>query len=187
MSGPLFERLRRLVPTRESVASNRWLRWLGPTLLHPVVWRFSRRSVALGAAIGVFFAFITPVAQIPLSAAASVLLRANIPAAMTATFVNTPPTFVPVYAAAWRVGSWVLGEPADAQQAPALLQGDVAAAPSTGQGWWADTRAALQRVGKPLLVGTLIFAFGFSALAWLVVDRFWVWRVRARRQRRRQG
>jgi uncharacterized protein (DUF2062 family) len=179
----LFERLRRLVPTREAVANNRWLRWLGPTLLHPTVWHFSRRTVALGAAIGVFFAFITPIAQIPLSAAASVLLRANIPAAMTATFVNSPPTFVPVYAAAWRVGSWVLGEKADESQVPAMLQGE-AAPPATGRGWWADTRAAMQRIGKPLLVGTLIFAVGFSLLAYVAVDRIWVWRVRARRQRR---
>lgn len=57
----------------------------------------------MGSAIGVFFAFITPIAQIPLSAAVAVAvaLRANVPSAVVATFVNTPPTFGPVYYAAW--------------------------------------------------------------------------------------
>jgi uncharacterized protein (DUF2062 family) len=64
----MLERLRRLMPTPEAMAANRWLRWLGPRLLHPRLWHMSRRGVALGAAVGVFFAFITPIAQIPLSA-----------------------------------------------------------------------------------------------------------------------
>ena len=120
------ERLKRLLPSRESIAANRWLRWLGPTLLHRSLWHMSRRGVALGAAIGVFFAFITPIAQIPLSAALSVMLRANIPTAIAATLVNTPPTFGPVYHAAWRVSSWMLGDEADdAQAPPACARGGV--------------------------------------------------------------
>ena len=52
----------------------------------------------------------------------SVLLRANIPTAIAATLVNTPPTFGPVYYAAWRVGSWMLGEEADVANAPQALR-----------------------------------------------------------------
>ncbi len=127
----MLDRLRRLMPTPEAMAANRWLRWLGPRLMHPRLWHLSRRGVALGAAVGVFFAFITPIAQIPLSAAVSMVLRCNVPAAVVGTLVNTPPTFAPVYYGAWKVGSWVLGTSADDADRPALLAGDSAGAAAT--------------------------------------------------------
>ena len=202
----MFERLRRLMPSHESVANNRWLRWLGPSVLHPRLFHLSRRGVATGAAIGVFFAFITPIAQIPLSAAACVVLRANVPVSIVATLVNTPPTFGPVYYAAWKVGSWVLVEPADAENPPQMLARAAPAAasapalpsptaesraPQAGGGgeeadvsWWARAVQGVQSIGKPLLVGTLIFATGLSTLVWLLCNAVWHWRVRRKRRRR---
>ena len=49
----MFERLRRLMPSHESVASNRWLKWLGPSVLHPRLFHLSRRGVAAGRGQGV--------------------------------------------------------------------------------------------------------------------------------------
>jgi hypothetical protein len=198
----MLDRLRRLMPSHESVAHNRWLKWLGPSVLHPRLFHLSRRGVATGSAIGVFFAFITPIAQIPLSAAACVVLRANVPVAIVATLVNTPPTFGPVYYAAWKVGSWVLAEPTDPGRAPEVLARTAVASGSTGPAdpvkaspagafaqeearpWWERAAATLQSIGKPLLVGTLIFSFGVSALAWGLCSTVWHWRVRLKRRRR---
>lgn len=195
----MVERIKRLMPKPETVAGNRWLRWMGPSLLHPRLWHLSRRAVALGAAIGVFFAFITPIAQIPLSAFASVALRANIPTAVVATLVNTPPTFGPVYYAAWWVGAKVLGESVADDRRPELLtQPSASASASAAPGpsvaasaaalpppsGWAKWAAKLQDIGKPLLVGTLIFAVGFSTLAYLLVNGVWHWRVRRKRRGR---
>jgi uncharacterized protein len=182
----MIDRVKRLMPKRETMANNRWLKWLGPSLLHPRLWHLSRRAVAIGAAIGVFFAFITPIAQIPLSAAASVVLRANVPTAVVATLVNTPPTFGPVYYAAWVVGSKVLGEEVDDQHKPDVLVGkstelDVSKEALTG---WSKWMATLREVGKPLLLGALIFSVVFSALAYVLVNGFWHWRVRSKRRRR---
>jgi uncharacterized protein len=194
----MLDRLRRWfasqVPTREAMANNRWLRWIGPSLLHPRVWHMSRRGVALGAAVGVFFAFVTPIAQIPLSAAVSVMLRCNVAAAVVGTLVNTPPTFGPVYYAAWRLGSWVLQEPTDPTHTPALLSHDVAPAAPADAGaaaqdtrpWWQRWRSTLAEIGKPLLVGTIIFSVVASVLAYALVSGFWHWRVRAKRRRRSQ-
>lgn len=201
----MLDRLRRLMPSHESVANNRWLRWLGPSVLHPRLFHLSRRGVATGAAIGVFFAFITPIAQIPLSAAACVVLRANVPVAIVATLVNTPPTFGPVYYAAWKVGSWVLAEPTDPAAAPEVLV-RAAAAPAAAPGassvaafarglqpdvasqetlsWRGRAVRTVQSIGKPLLVGTLIFSFVFSALAWVLCSTVWHGRVRLKRRRR---
>ncbi len=187
----MLDRLKRLLPSHESIANNRWLRWLGPTLLHRSLWHMSRRGVAVGAAIGVFFAFITPIAQIPLSAGLSVLLRANVPVAIAATLVNTPPTFGPVYYAAWRVGSWILGEEADASRSPTALRaagesataaqaGAAAAVPSSWRRYW----HTVQQIGKPLLLGAVVFSVVFSALAYVLVNLVWHWRVRQKRLRR---
>ena len=184
----MFDRLRRLMPTPEAMARNRWLRWLGPSLLHPRLWHISRRGVATGAAIGVFFAFITPIAQIPLSAAVSVLVRANVPAAVVGTLVNTPPTFGPVYYAAWWVGARVLDEPVDTEHRPEVLAGQPSSVqrPGPALSGWSKWIVKLQDIGKPLLVGTLIFSFGFSALAYLLVNGVWHLRVRLKRRRRLQ-
>lgn len=193
----MLSRLRRLMPTPESLAANRWLRWLGPSLLHPRLWHMSRRGIALGAGIGVFFAFIIPVAQIPLSAAASVALRANVPASVAATFVNTPLTFGPVYYAAWRVGSWLLGE--DASGRPPPLPGDhsgaspategekaavAASAAADTRNFWQRSVDGLASVGKPLLLGAAVFAVGFGGLAYGLVNLVWHLRVRLKRRAR---
>jgi len=184
----MLDRIRRLMPTPEAMANNRWLRWLGPSLLHTRLWHMSRRGVALGAAIGVFFAFITPIAQIPLSAAVSIALRANVPAAVVATLVNTPPTFGPVYYAAWRVGSLVLDEPFDDQNKPNVLtkQSDALQAVGPALSGWHKWMATLQEVGKPLLLGAFIFAVGFSLLAYVLVSGVWHLRVRLKRRRRQR-
>ena len=189
----MLDRLRRLMPSHESVAHNRWLKWLGPSVLHPRLFHLSRRGVAAGAAIGVFFAFITPIAQIPISAAACMVLRANVPAAIVATLVNTPPTFGPVYYAAWQVGSWVLAEPSDSDRAPEVLvrataspgadQPPAVAIPADSS-WWDRAVRTVQSIGKPLLVGTLIYSIGFSALAWALCSAVWQWRVRLKRRQR---
>lgn len=188
----MLSRLRRLLPTPEAVRNNRWLRWLGPALHHPRLFHMCRRGVATGTAIGVFFAFITPVAQIPLSAAVSMVLRANIPAAIAGTLVNTPPTFGPVYYGAWRVGSWLLREDVSDADTPAALKTAPSAAPAAGA---ADTPApernflqrswaTLQDIGKPLLLGALVFSVVFSALAYAIVNALWHLRVRLKRRSR---
>lgn len=186
----MFDRLRRWMPTKDSVANNRWLRWMGPSLLHPRLWHLSRRGVALGAAIGLFFSFITPVAQIPISAGFCVLLRANVPVAVVSTLVNTPATFAPVYYGAWKVGSWMLGESAPDGSAPEILSEvgtlsePVAPSAPSSAPWWQRWKDALAKAGKPLLLGALTFSVVFSVLAYVVVSGVWHWRVRRKRQRR---
>ncbi|MDD5404664.1 MAG: DUF2062 domain-containing protein [Sulfuricella sp.] len=102
---------RRLIPIREVLLANRWLRWLAPWLGHPKLWHWSRRGVALGVALGVFFGLLIPLAQIPLTAAA-VVLRANLPAAAASTLISNPVTFAPLYYTAYHLGAWVTGETA---------------------------------------------------------------------------
>lgn len=182
MSDALKRRLRALLPDRDRLQHNRWLRWLGPALTQRHLWHFGRKGVALGVALGVFFGLLIPVAQIPAAATSAVLLRANLPMAVASTLVTNPVTFAPVYLAAYQLGRLVLGEdaaadnPGDAEISPAVL----ATSPAPAEGGW---MARLGAVGKPLLVGLGILAVGCGVLAYVLISAGWALRVRWRRRR----
>jgi uncharacterized protein (DUF2062 family) len=167
-------RLRALIPTREQIMENRWLAWLRPFLAHPQLWHWSRRGVALGVALGVFFGLLIPIAQIPVSAAAAVLLRANIPAAAASTLVTNPITFGPVYYAAYRLGNWIYGSD-DGQAQPEMKAEDE----KEDIGLWDRVR----KLGLPLITGLGIMAVVFGLASYAIISLVWYWRVKAKRRR----
>lgn len=143
----------------------------------------SRRGLALGMALGFFFGLLIPLAQIPLSAAAAVALRANVPAAVASTLVTNPLTFGPVYYAAWRLGSAVLGDTAPAPPTPD--PGMEAAA--SDESWWQTATRRILGVGKPLLLGLAILATAVGFATYFIVSAVWrisvVWKWRRRHRR----
>lgn len=98
------------IPTHQSVKDNPYLSFMGSKLHNPALWHWNRKRVATGMALGVFFGFLVPVAQMPISVLAAVALRANIPMALASTFIANPVTFAPVYYGAYSFGGWILGE-----------------------------------------------------------------------------
>ncbi|MCB8835473.1 DUF2062 domain-containing protein, partial [Escherichia coli] len=72
---------RRNLPTRESMESNRLLRPVAHRVMEPGLWRFTRRSVPRGVALGVVAGFLFPVAQIAIAAVFALPFRANVPVA----------------------------------------------------------------------------------------------------------
>lgn len=172
----LHERL----PRPEDVQAKPSLRWLGPLLRRPWLWQLTRRRVALGAAIGVFFGFLIPVLQIALSAVFAVLLRANLPVAAVSTLVSNPFTYAPIFVLAYRTGSAILGENVDEAQLAALEE-EVEGKDAKPQSW-ADRAAA---IGKPFFLGLFIFATVGAIATWLLVNLLWMVAVRLRRRGRR--
>lgn len=143
----------------------------------------SRRGLALGMALGFFFGLLIPLAQIPLSAAAAVALRANVPAAVASTLVTNPVTFGPIYYAAWRVGSALLGEPVDA--AP---PSPITAPPDepSGESWWRTATQRVLGVGKPLMLGLVTLATAVGLATYFLVSAAWKAAVLWKRHRRRR-
>ena len=180
------KRLKAWLPSPDSIRNNRWLRWMGPTLHHPRLWHFSRKGIAMGLALGIFFGLLVPVAQMPLSAAAAVILRANLPMAVASTLVTNPVTFGPVYYGAYRVGKAVLGEPPLTEaQASALLER--AEKTQQAEGWKDRLDGAMRRlstVGKPLVVGLAIVATLSGLAVYFIISAIWILRVRWSRSRR---
>ncbi len=175
--------LRRFVPKPETLQHNRWLRWLGPRLLNPRLWHFSRRGVALGVALGLFFGLLIPLAQIPLAAGAAVVLRANLPAAVASTLVTNPVTFPPVYYAAWKLGNAVLGR-GDRIVPP---QAVVAIPAAASHGYWRTVVDQVKGVGKPLLVGLSLLACTVGVATYFLVSWGWTAKVRWTRMRRQRA
>lgn len=178
------EILRRLLPDPERVRRSRWLRWLGPALHHPHLWRPTRRGVALGVALGVFFGLLIPIAQIPLSAAAAVILRANVPTAVASTLVSNPVTFAPLYYSAYRIGAALIGE-----EEPRVTEASLEPRGEGPGAWLAFWWERVTALGRPLLLGLAILASTMGLLAYLLIDRLWrlkVWWDWRRRTGRRE-
>jgi len=171
----MLERLRRYIPTREQLADKRWLRWLGPVLLEPRLWHWSRRGVALGVGIGVFFGLLIPLVQIPFSAVAAVVLRANVPVAAASTLITNPVTFGPIYYAAYRLGAWVTGG-----DAPTKVQTPLPRQTSADESLW----ESLANIGLPLFVGLSIAAVSCGIGSYALISMVWYWRVMRKRRKR---
>ena len=164
---------KRLVPDKDSILQAKWVKWMGPRLLHPRLWVFSRRGVAIGAALGVFFGFLIPVAQIPFTAAMAVIMRANIPAAAAGTLITNPLTFAPIMISAHTVGSFLLGE-----ESPPPPESGFELPPVTGEdkGFWETVTTTADSMGKPLLTGLVVMAAGGGLLTYCAV--MLAWRIR---------
>lgn len=183
-------RLKSLLPRPETLRSNRWLSWMGPVLQHPRLWHFSRKGIALGLALGIFFGLLIPVAQIPFAATVAVVLRANLPMAVASTLVTNPVTFGPVYYGAYKLGKKVLGErPLPEQKALAILERSQARQQEAeglierGKYWVSH----LTTVGKPLVVGLAIVATLSGLVVYFVASALWVIKVRLDRRQRLQS
>jgi len=176
--------LRRFIPTREQLLAGRFTRWMAPWLGQRKLWHWSRRSVALGVAIGIFFGLLIPIAQIPVSAAAAIVLRANLPAAMGSTLVTNPLTFGPIYYLAYRTGARVVGQPVRDAEAEIARITQEATAEARASGEPKPTAwQRIQALGKPLIVGLALFAVAGGLIAYAVVSfGWWLW-VRIRRRR----
>ncbi len=164
MSGRI-KRLKKVFPTRESIAVSRWTRPFAHHLLRPDLWHLNRRSVPRGVAIGLLIAPIIPVAHMLVAALAAVPTRANVGIAAAVTWLINPLTMAPFYYVAYLVGL-------------ALLRLDgmpPVAHPGTGKAvHWA---AWLLAKSGPLALGTLVMAVIIASIGYLVASFGWRWNI----------
>ncbi len=165
---------RRNLPTRESMEKSRVLRPVAHRVLAPELWRFTRRSVPRGVALGMVAGILFPVGQIAIAALIALPFRANVPVAALTTFITNPLTTPFILFAAYQIGAWLLRT-----NAPTVAQPVAEAA--TGWLQW------LWNAGPPLVLGLLLITticallgYGLAALGW----RLWIARKwKARHQR----
>ena len=160
--------IQRYLPDPDRIRHNPSLRWLGPAIHDPNLWRLNRRSVAGAVAVGAFFAFILPVAQFLAAGVSAVFLRVNLPVAVTSTLITNPFTFGPWYYLAYKIGALILG-------APSMPEVHEPVSDAAG-GWWAGVLAGFERLlamGTPLLIGLALLSVVSAVAGYVLVHLLW--------------
>ncbi len=169
--------LRKHMPKREEMARNKYLAPIAHRFLSPELWRFTRRSVPRGVALGLFAAFIIPVGQIFLAAFLALPARANVPLAALVTFITNPFTIAFWAVVANRVGQFILRiDAATSGVANEQLQ----------SGDWQWVIDAFEVAGVTV-VGFFVLAVIASSIGYLLASAVWrviIARKRAKRLKR---
>lgn len=169
----LADAIRKYMPSREEMARNKYLAPIAHRFLSPELWRFTRRSVPRGVALGLFCAFIVPLGQIFLAAFMALPARANVPISALVTFVTNPLTF-PFWAiVAKKVGELML----NIDQAMGVGKAEQ----------FADDKGALAtffELAGVTAFGFVVLALVTSALGYLLASFWWRRVVHLKRQRR---
>lgn len=165
---------RRIIPTREALVQSRFVR---PLAARPELWRYTRRSVPRGIAVGLFvgiFALI-PGVQIVGAALMCVPFRGNVPLAAGATLLSNPATTPMILLAALWVGSY-LGLDADLTTLQSLID------QGAGLGEW--TTWLVSSAAPALILGLLTIAAVFAVLGYGAAIIAWRWWTGRRRRLR---
>lgn len=161
-------------PSRESLENSQILKPVAHRVLAPELWRFTRRSVPRGVALGLIVGIFLMIPGIQMAGAALMALpfRANIPIAVAMTFLSNPATTPLILWASVYIGNIMLGRTADTSQFMALVHQHA----SIGK-WltWLFSEAA----------PALLFGLGLIAVVTAVVGyivSLWIWRLHTARK-----
>lgn len=168
--------LRSLLPTRDSIAGNRWLAPFAHRLMHTSLWRFNRRSVPRGVALGLVAGLVVPFAHTFIAAGLAIPLRANVVIAAATTWVSNPLTWFLIFPAEHAIGKFLihLGR---ATPAP-----DVALQAGTAMQSWLGW---LLKATGDVALGSVVLAAIVGVIGYFATTL--VWRLRIARKWRKRA
>lgn len=163
------------MPTREQLGDNRFVQPFAHRVLASELWRFTRRSVPRGVALGVLVGIIIPFAQILFAAFLSLSVRANVPVAALTTFITNPFTTPLIWAFSYKVGERLLyfDSMLHANPIDSLLR--------VTDAW--QLLVWLTAEGKVLALGLVVVAIVAAALSYVGASLAWGSWVRTKRRR----
>jgi len=174
MKQGISSKVQRLIPTRETLVKSRFVR---PLAARPELWRYNRRSVPRGIAVGLFvgiFAMI-PGVQIVGAALMCVPFRGNVPLAAAATLLSNPATTPMILLAALWVGSF-LGLNADLATFQLLIDR------GAGLGEWASW--LVSSAAPAMVLGLLVISVVSAVIGYFASIVIWRWWTGRRRRQR---
>ncbi|MGE4431398.1 MAG: DUF2062 domain-containing protein [Sphingobium sp.] len=181
MTSRVLHWFRENAPSRESFENSRILAPVAHRVLAPELWRFTRRSVprgvALGLLVGIFL--LIPGVQIAGAALFALPFRANIPIAAGMTFLSNPATTPFILWASVYVGNITLGRNADISRFMTLFHDNASIGEWCG---WLFSEAA-----PALLFGLAVISIVAAVIGYFISD--WIWKLhlgrrwKARRRR----
>ncbi len=170
----LADLIRKNMPTRDQLESNRWTRGLA---VRHELWRFTRRSVPRGVAVGLLVGIFALIPGIQIIGAALMCVpgRGNIPIAAAMTFLSNPATTPLIL-----IGSAFIGNAMGFHANVATVQEMVARGAPAGDwvSWF------LSDAAPAVLVGLAVMSVVAAAIGYVVSS--WIWRAMVARKRKRR-
>lgn len=105
--------LKRFMPDHKTMQQHPHLQRFGQRLADPKLWYLNRRTVAGGAALGLFVGFMPVLGQMFIAAALAIFFRVNLPLAAMGVWITNPLTVAPIYFFTYKLGAWVLDLPVE--------------------------------------------------------------------------
>ncbi len=149
----------RITPDKSRLEGHKVLKPVAHWLGNPKIWHFNRRAIAMGTAIGLFFGSLPIAGQMLLSAIVSIVVKANMPVSVVATWISNPFTMPFLYTANYYFGAWLLQRP------PVQLK---------DMDW--SLQGLLQLGGDilvPLFFGSVIVGVILSILSYILIRLLW--------------
>jgi len=173
--------VQRQAPTRDSFENSRFLRPFAQRVFHPALWRFTRRSVprgvALGLLVGIFL--LIPGVQIAGVALLALPFRANIPIGAAMTFLSMPATTPFILLGSVYVGESVLHLNDGSGRFYELIESSAPMSAWFDYLWTEAPLAVVQGIAGLAIISVVLAAVGYVLAAW-----FWRWWISAKWRRR---
>jgi len=174
--------VRRNSPRREELMESRWLKPFAHRISHSELWRFTRRSVPRGVALGLFVGIFLLIPGVQIIGVAMLALpcRANIPLGAAMTFLSNPATTPFLIAFSVYVGNITFGLHADVSTFYQLL--DEGATLSQWSTWVLSDAAPAFLAGLFIVsVVSAVIGYVLSSVIWtLWLRQKWRLRLKAR-------
>jgi uncharacterized protein (DUF2062 family) len=162
--------LKRWMPDPKKIRERPGLQFLGKLLHDPNLFHLNRHSVSVAFMVGLFICFLPIPGQLPLAAAAALILRCNLPITIALIWISNPLTFPVIFYAAYKVGAWMLQRPASNFNFEAS---------------WEWFTSGFLTIWQPLVLGCLSFSLISALTSYCLIQWFWRWHVSDRWRQRR--
>jgi len=150
---------KRVLPRDHEIREHKHLQVLGNILHDPNIFHITRRSTAIGVAIGLFVAFLPIPGHMLVAAILAIYFRGNLPLAVVLVWLTNPLTIAPYLFLAYKTGAFILHIPTERVTFELSIT------------WASQT---LHRIWQPLLLGCLLYSTCTSILGYISVR--WIWR-----------
>jgi uncharacterized protein (DUF2062 family) len=154
---------KKISPNPHKLVQHKSMRWLSDVMHKPGIWGYTRTNISHAFAIGIFCAMLPIPFQMVLAAYLAYRLAANLPIAVALVWISNPFTIPAIYFCQYKLGSIIFGN-----QVP-------------DPGFELSVHWFYQQINaiwQPFLLGAFICALVGSLLGYMIVNRFWVWKVR---------
>tara|TARA_B110000503_G_C7173585_1_gene425841 strand:- start:21510 stop:22145 length:636 start_codon:yes stop_codon:yes gene_type:complete len=164
--------LQKIVPSPVRIRKIKALGVLGDWVYASNLWHLNRYSASMAFFVGLFVAFMPIPGQVVVAAVLAVLLRCNLPLAVSLVFVTNPLTMAPVFYLAYEIGALIVDVPVQHMQLELSVD------------WLTNSLTA---IWKPFLLGCLICGLFFGSVSYFVISQLWRWNIVIRWRARKRA